>query len=298
MKRKVGFIGLGVMGLPMCRNLLKADYSVVVYDIKESILKTAAREGMEIGTSASDVASKTDVVITMLPDGPDVKDVVLGLDGVLKGAKPGSLLIDMSSISPTVSKEVAEAAKAAGVRMLDAPVSGGQPGAVAGTLSIMVGGSEADFDECKDLLKTMGESVIRVGDVGAGNTAKLCNQIIVAANIAAVGEAFVLVSKAGLDPEVVFKAIKMGLAGSNVMNAKVPLLLERSFEPGFRISLHSKDLANALSAGRDLHVPLPVTSLIQQVLEALKVDGKGDLDHAAIATFFEGLAGVEIRATD
>lgn len=296
MKRKVGFIGLGVMGLPMCRNLLKADYSVVVYDISESILQTAARESMEIGTSASDVASKTDIVITMLPDGPDVKSAVLGPEGVLRGAKPGSFLIDMSSISPTVSKEVAEAANAAGVRMLDAPVSGGQPGAVAGSLSIMVGGSKADFDECEDLLKTMGESVIRVGDVGAGNTAKLCNQIIVAANIAAVGEAFVLASKAGLDPEVVFKAIGNGLAGSNVMNAKVPLLLERNFEPGFRISLHSKDLANALSVGRDLQVPLPVTSLMQQILEALKMDGKGDLDHAAIGTFFEDLAGVEIRA--
>lgn len=295
MKKKIGFIGLGVMGLPMCRNLLKAGYPVVAYDIRDEITKAIAKDGAEVGTSASDVAGKVDVMITVLPDGPDVKDVVLGPKGLLEGARPGSILIDMSSISPTVSKEVAEAAKAKGVRMLDAPVSGGEPGAISGALSIMVGGSKSDFDECSDMLKVMGKSVVRVGDIGAGNTTKLCNQIIVAANIAAVGEAFTLISKAGLDPEVVFDAIRGGLAGSSVMDAKVPLITKRNFQPGFRISLHSKDLANALSAGRDLQVPLPLTSLMQQILEALKVDGKGDLDHSAIATFFEGLAGVTIE---
>ena len=295
MKKKIGFIGLGVMGLPMCRNLLKAGYPVVAYDIRDEITKAIAKDGAEVGTSASDVAGKVDVMITVLPDGPDVKDVVLGPKGLLEGARPGSILIDMSSISPTVSKEVAEAAKAKGVRMLDAPVIGGEPGAISGALSIMVGGSKSDFDECLDMLKVMGKSVVRVGDIGAGNTTKLCNQIIVAANIAAVGEAFTLISKAGLDPEVVFDAIRGGLAGSSVMDAKVPLITKRNFKPGFRISLHSKDLANALSAGRDLQVPLPLTSLMQQILEALKVDGKGDLDHSAIATFFEGLAGVTIE---
>jgi 2-hydroxy-3-oxopropionate reductase len=295
LKKKIGFIGLGVMGLPMCRNLLRAGYPVVAYELRQNVLDEIVKDGAETAASCADVASRSDVIITMLPDSPDVRKAVMGPGGVLEGARPGSIIIDMSSIAPATSKEVAEAAKARGVRMLEAPVSGGQPGAVAGTLSIMVGGDEADFQECLDILKTMGKSVVRVGDIGAGNTTKVCNQIIVALNIAAVGEAFALGTKAGVDPEAIYQAIRGGLAGSNVMDAKVPLLLERKFAPGFRINLHIKDLANALATGKDVGVPLPFTGLVMQVFQALRAEGKGDLDHGAVATFFEKLAGVEVK---
>lgn len=294
-KKKIGFIGLGVMGLPMARNLLKAGYEVTAYDVRKEAMDAIAKDGAALGTSPADVASKSEVIITMLPNSPHVKSAVLGENGVIEGAKPGSILIDMSSIAPGASKEIAQALKAKGIRMLDAPVSGGEPGAIAGTLAIMVGGAQEDFDECLDILKVMGKSVTRVGEIGAGNTTKLVNQIIVALNIAAVGEAFVLGTKAGVDPEAIFEAIKGGLAGSNVMNAKVPLLLDRKFDPGFRIDLHIKDLANVLETGREVGVPLPFTSLVMEVLQALKVQGKGGWDHGAIATFFEGLAGVEVK---
>lgn len=294
--KKVGFIGLGVMGLPMCRNLMKAGYPVVAFDLKREAVDEVVGEGAERGVSPQDVASRAEVIMTMLPDSPQVREVILGPSGVLEGAKPGSIIVDMSSIAPGTSQEVAEEARKRGVRMLDAPVSGGQPGAVAATLSIMVGGDENDFDECYHMLKVMGSSVVRVGDIGAGNTVKLCNQIVVALNIAAVGEAFVLGTKAGVDPNVIFAAIRGGLAGSTVMNAKVPLVVERKFDPGFRIDLHIKDLANALQTGKALDVPLPFTGLVAQVMQALRVQGKGGLDHGAIMTFFEGLAGVEIRS--
>lgn len=295
MAKKIGFIGLGVMGLPMARNLIKAGYEVTAYDVRKEAMDAIAKDGAALGTSPADVASKTEVIITMLPNSPHVKSAVLGANGVIEGAKPGSIVIDMSSIAPGASKEIAQALKAKGVRMLDAPVSGGEPGAIAGTLAIMVGGAQEDFDECLDILKVMGKSVTRVGEIGAGNTTKLANQIIVALNIAAVGEAFVLGTKAGVDPEAIFEAIKGGLAGSNVMNAKVPLLLDRKFDPGFRIDLHIKDLVNALETGRDVGAPLPFTSLVMEVLQALKVQGKGSWDHGAISTFFEGLAGVEVK---
>jgi 2-hydroxy-3-oxopropionate reductase len=235
------------------------------------------------------------VIITMLPDSPQVREVVLGAGGVLEGARKGAIVIDMSSIAPATSKEVAAALQAKGVRLLEAPVSGGQPGAIAGTLSIMVGGAAADFAECQEILLTMGKSVVRVGEIGAGNTTKLANQIIVALNIAAVGEAFVLATKSGVDPEAVFNAIRGGLAGSHVMDAKVPLLLQGKFEPGFRINLHVKDLNNALETGKQIRASLPFTALVREILQSLQVEGKGDLDHGALATFFERLAGVEVR---
>jgi 2-hydroxy-3-oxopropionate reductase len=293
--KQLGFIGLGVMGLPMCRNLLKAEHPVVAYEIRREILAEAVKDGATPASSPKDVASQADVTITMLPDSPQVKEVMLGPGGVLEGARPGSLVIDMSSIAPAAAKEVGAALAAKGVRFLEAPVSGGQPGAIAGTLSIMVGGAPADFEEAEPLLRLLGKSVVRVGEVGAGNTTKLANQIIVALNIAAVGEAFTLATKAGVDPEVVFEAIRGGLAGSHVMDAKVPLLLSGKFEPGFRINLHVKDLNNALETGKQLKVPLPFTALVFQILESLQVAGKGDLDHGALSTFFEQLAGVEVR---
>lgn len=292
--KRIAFIGLGVMGMPMCCNLIEAGYPMVVYARRPETLKKMVAEGAEARSSSAEASKDADVIITMLPDSPEVEEVVLGPSGVLEGARPGSILIDMSSIAPSASKRIAARLGECGVRMLEAPVSGGQPGAIAGTLSIMVGGDQADFEECEEILKVMGKSVVRVGDIGAGNTVKLCNQIIVALNIAAVGEAFSLGTKAGVDPAVIFSAIRGGLAGSNAMDAKIPLVLERDFDPGFRIDLHIKDLANALQTGRDLTVPLPLTSLIMQVLQALKVEGKGDLDHGAIMTFFEELAEVTI----
>ncbi len=293
--RRIGFIGLGVMGGPMCRNLLKAGYRVTAYDIRTEAVRDMAQSGAVPGASPKAVAAAADVVITMLPDSPQVKEVVLGPEGVLAGAAAGSILIDMSSIAPAVAREIGAAASARGVRFLDAPVSGGQPGAVAGTLSIMAGGRQEDFEACRAILETMGKSVVRVGEVGAGNTVKLCNQIIVAVNIAAIGEAFVLGVKAGVDPEAIFAAIRGGLAGSAAMEAKVPLLLAGRFEPGFRIDLHRKDLANALETGQALDVPLPFTALAMQILTALRAAGLGGLDHGAIATFFEDLAGVKVR---
>lgn len=278
----------------MCCNLIKAGYPMAVYARRPETLKKVVAEGAEAKSSSAEASKNADVIITMLPDSPEVEAVVLGPSGVLEGARPGSILIDMSSIAPSASKRIAARLGECGVRMLEAPVSGGQPGAIAGTLSIMVGGDQADFEECEEILKVMGKSVVRVGDIGAGNTVKLCNQIIVALNIAAVGEAFSLGTKAGVDPAVIFSAIRGGLAGSNAMDVKIPLVLERDFDPGFRIDLHIKDLANALQTGRDLTVPLPFTSLIMQVLQALKVEGKGDLDHGAIMTFFEELAEVTI----
>lgn len=293
--KKLGFIGLGVMGLPMCRNLLKAGYPVVAYELRPDVLQQAVADGAVPAASPKEVASRSEVIITILPDSPQVREVVLGAGGVLEGARAGAIVIDMSSIAPATSKEVAAALQAKGVRMLEAPVSGGQPGAIAGTLSIMVGGAAADFAECQEILLTMGKSVVRVGEIGAGNTTKLANQIIVALNIAAVGEAFVLATKSGVDPEAVFNAIRGGLAGSHVMDAKVPLLLQGKFEPGFRINLHVKDLNNALETGKQIKASLPFTALVREILQSLQVEGKGDLDHGALATFFERLAGVEVR---
>jgi 2-hydroxy-3-oxopropionate reductase len=235
------------------------------------------------------------MVVTMLPDGPDVEKAVLGPGGVLEGARPGAVVVDMSSISPTVSQKVAAACAGKGVEFLDAPVSGGEPKAVDGTLAIMVGGKPEVFEKALPVLQKMGSSVTLTGPAGAGNVTKLANQIMVACNIAAMGEALVLATRAGLDPEVVFNAVKGGLAGSTVLNAKAPLVIARNFKPGFRIRLHQKDLRNALLAAEAMKVSLPVTSLVQQMLMALMNEGKGDLDHSAIVTFIEQMAGVEIK---
>jgi 2-hydroxy-3-oxopropionate reductase len=232
----------------------------------------------------------------MLPDGPEVEQVVLGPSGVLEGVRQGSTVIDMSSVNPLVAQKVGAACAAKGVRFLDAPVSGGEPKAIDGTLAIMVGGDEAVFKEMEPVLQVMGSSVTLTGPVGAGNFTKLANQIIVACNIAAMGEAFVLATRAGLDPNTVFNAIKGGLAGSTVLNAKAPMVISRNFNPGFRIRLHQKDLRNALLAAESMKVGLPLTSAVQQMLMALMNQGKGDLDHSAIVTFIEEMAGVEVKS--
>jgi len=292
---KIGFIGLGIMGKPMAKNLLKAGYPLVVYDVNPAPVKELAAAGAETASSAKEVAQKTDVVITMLPNSPHVKAAVTGPNGVLEGTKPGMIIVDMSSIAPLAAKEVAAKAAEKGVEMLDAPVSGGEPKAIDGTLSIMVGGKKEIFEKCRDFLNKMGTSIVLCGDIGAGNTTKLANQIIVALNIAAMSEALVLGTKAGVNPETIFMAIRGGLAGSAVLEAKVPMVLSDNFKPGFRIELHIKDLANAMDTAHELGVPLPLTSQVMEIMQALKVDGKAGNDHGGIVQFYEKLAKIEVR---
>ncbi len=292
----VGFVGLGIMGRPMLKNLLKAGHTVVAYGRNAEKLEASVKDGAQRGASNSDVGARAEIIITMLPDGPEVEEVVLGANGILSGAKSGSLIIDMSSINPLVSQKIGAACAGKGVEFLDAPVSGGEPKAVDGTLAIMVGGKEEVFAKAEPILKCIGSSVTLTGPIGAGNTTKLANQIMVACNIAAMGEALTLATRCGLNPDVVVNAIKGGLAGSAVLNAKGPMLIARNFKPGFRINLHQKDLRNALQTAESNHVCLPITSLVQQMLSSLIADGKGDLDHSAIATFVEQASHVEVKA--
>jgi 2-hydroxy-3-oxopropionate reductase len=284
------------MGRPMLNNLLKAGHTVVAYGRTAAKLDACVSDGAQRGASNSDVGARASIVITMLPDGPDVEEVVLGANGILAGSKPGSLIVDMSSINPLVSQQIAAACAAKGVDFLDAPVSGGEPKAIEGTLAIMVGGSEEVFRKAEPLLKCMGSSVTLTGPVGAGNTTKLANQIMVACNIAAMGEALALATRCGLNPEVVVNAIKGGLAGSAVLNAKAPMLIARNFKPGFKIRLHQKDLRNALQTAETNRVFLPITALVQQMLSSLIADGKGELDHSAIATFVEEASHIEVKS--
>jgi 2-hydroxy-3-oxopropionate reductase len=292
---KIAFVGLGIMGKPMSKNLLKAGHSVVVFDVAPAPVADVVAAGGTAAKSAKEAASQADVIVTMLPDGPEVEAAVLGPGGILEGAAKGSTVVDMSSISPVVAQKVGAACAAKGVEFLDAPVSGGEPKAIEGTLAIMVGGDANTFAKIEPILKNMGASVTLTGPVGAGNVTKLANQIMVACNIAAMGEALTLATKAGLDPEVVFNAVKGGLAGSTVLNAKAPMVISRNFQPGFRIALHQKDLRNALLAAESMKVSLPLTGVVQNMLMALMNDGKGSLDHSAIVTFTEKMAGVEIK---
>jgi 2-hydroxy-3-oxopropionate reductase len=292
---KIGFIGLGIMGKPMSRNLLKAGFQLVVYDIDKVPVEELKQAGAEVGASPMDVGAKTHVIITMLPNSPHVKAAVLGKDGVIEGALKGSIVVDMSSITPIVSREISEALAQKGIRMLDAPVSGGEPKAIDGTLSIMAGGAHADFDEVLPIFKAMGSSAVLTGGSGAGSVTKLANQIIVQLNIAAVSEALVMATKAGVDPELVYKAIRGGLAGSTVLDAKAPLMLDRKFDPGGRISTNLKDIANVLETSHEIGVPLPLTAVVMEILQALKADGMGSLDHGAIVRFYEKLAHVEVK---
>jgi 2-hydroxy-3-oxopropionate reductase len=292
---KIGFVGLGIMGKPMARNLMKAGHELFIYDIAPEPVSALVSGGAQGCASASEAASKGEVSITMLPDGPDVEAAVLGPRGVLEGARRSSIVVDMSSISPIVAQKIAAACAQRGVEFLDAPVSGGEPKAIDGTLAIMVGGKRETFDAVLPLFQSMGSSATLTGPAGAGNVTKLANQIMVACNIAAMGEALVLATKAGLDPDVVFQAVKGGLAGSTVLNAKAPMVIGRNFKPGFRIRLHQKDLRNALLAAESLKVSLPFTSMVQQMLIALMNEGKGDLDHSAIVNFLEDMGGVHVE---
>ena len=293
---KIGFVGLGIMGRPMCKNLLKAGLTVTAFDpFATEALDDVVSCGAIRGTSNADVAAKSDVVITMVPNSPHVKEAVMGKNGILEGAKPGLILVDMSSISPIASKEICAEVEKKGCFMIDAPVSGGEPKAIDGTLAIMVGGKEEVFNKVKDILMLMGSSVTLCGDIGAGNTTKLANQIIVAANIAAVGEALVLGKKAGVNPEAIYKAIRGGLAGSTVMDAKAPMMLDGNFNPGFRINLHIKDLNNALDAGHSVGAPLPLTASVMEMMQWLKATGHEGEDHSSLVRYYEFLADTDVR---
>lgn len=295
MKKRIGFIGLGIMGRPMSSNLLKAGYELSVFDINKEAVTALAAEGARGAASPKEVAEHSDIIFTMLPNSQHVKEVILGENGILNGASKGSVIIDMSSISPVVSKELSVKAVNAGLSMLDAPVSGGEPKAIAGTLAIMVGGSESVFDSVQDVLHVLGEDVTLVGDNGCGATAKLANQIIVNLNIAAMSEALVFAAKAGINVEKMYKAIRGGLAGSAVLDAKVPLILERNFVAGGRIDINLKDMTNVMETAHDIGVPLPLSSQLLEIFHALKVDGKAADDHGGIVQYFEKLAGVEVK---
>ncbi|EHX5424443.1 2-hydroxy-3-oxopropionate reductase [Shigella flexneri] len=279
MTMKVGFIGLGIMGKPMSKNLLKAGYSLVVADRNPEAIADVIAAGAETASTAKAIAEQCDVIITMLPNSPHVKEVALGENGIIEGAKPGTVLIDMSSIAPLASREISEALKAK---------------AIDGTLSVMVGGDKAIFDKYYDLMKAMAGSVVHTGAIGAGNVTKLANQVIVALNIAAMSEALTLATKAGVNPDLVYQAIRGGLAGSTVLDAKAPMVMDRNFKPGFRIDLHIKDLANALDTSHGVGAQLPLTAAVMEMMQALRADGLGTADHSALACYYEKLAKVEV----
>lgn len=290
---KIGFIGLGIMGKPMAKNLLKAGYPLLVNNRSQAPMQELAACGAIPATQA-EIGENCDVVLTMLPNSPQVKQVMLGENGVAAHMHPGSTFIDMTSINPVASKEITAALAEKGIEMLDAPVSGGEPKAIDGSLSFMVGGKQEIFDRFKPLLETMGSSVVHCGDVGAGNTTKLANQIIVACNIQALAEALTLAQKAGVDPQLVFEAIRGGLAGSTVMNAKAPMMIAGDNKPGFKIDLHIKDLNNALDCAHTVGCPVPMTAEVQEILQWLHNNGEGQHDHSCIAHYYEHLTGIEI----
>jgi 2-hydroxy-3-oxopropionate reductase len=292
MAEKVGFIGLGIMGKPMAHNLIEAGYELVVLDHSRGPMDELAAKGAEADAkSPKEIAEKSDIIITMLPDSPQVREVVAEENGLLEGIKEGSLIVDMSSISPVVAQEMAAAARERGIGMLDAPVSGGDVGAQQGTLSIMVGGEEEDFERAKPLFEVMGRVVNHVGPAGAGQVVKVANQIVVALSIEAVSEALVLCSKAGeVDPAKTLDALSGGLAGNQVMKVRRDNFLNHDFSPGFRIDLHHKDLGNALAAAREYGVPVPMTALVDQMLQALRMKGHGSEDHSALLRVIEDWA--------
>lgn len=294
MKKTIGFIGLGIMGKPMSLNLLKAGYQVHVNDLNTETVDTLVAAGAQFATPA-EMGADCDVVITMLPASHHVKQVVLGDNGILTNATPGTVIIDMSSISPVASVEIANEAAKQGVDMIDAPVSGGEPKAIDGTLAIMAGGKESVFESVKDVFECVGSDIVLVGDNGSGVTAKLANQIIVNLNIAAMSEALVLAAKAGIDVEKMYQAIRGGLAGSAVLDAKVPLILDRNFVAGGRIDINLKDMTNVMETAHEIGVPLPLSSQLVEIFHALKVDGKAADDHGGIIQYYERLANVEVR---
>ena len=290
----LGLIGLGIMGRPMGRNLLTAGYRLVVHDVVRPAVDELAAEGAIPATSPREVAAACDILITMLPDSPDVEAVYLGGDGALAAARPGWLAIDMSSISPRVARRLAGLAEAAGADMLDAPVSGGDRGAIAGTLSIMVGGSAAAFERALPVLRVMGRTIVHVGPAGSGQVVKVCNQVVVAEVIEAVSEALVLGAKAGVDPAGIVEVLQGGLAATRVLEMRGPNMLAGRFEPGFRVRLHLKDLRNALELARETGVVLPVAAEVEQLMQRMAIAGRGNDDHSGLITVLEELAGFRV----
>lgn len=290
-KERIGFIGLGIMGKPMVRNLLKGGFVPLIFNRSKGAVDELSAEGATAAESAREVAEESDIVITMLPASPDVEAVFRGNDGVLAGAREGLLLIDMSTISPVVTKALSAEASEKGARMLDAPVSGGDKGAVSGTLSIMAGGEKEDLERAMPVFEAMGKTIVHCGPIGSGQIVKACNQIVVALVIEAISEAFVLGSKAGVDPDVLLRVLSGGLAQTKVMDLRGPTMIKHEFAPGFKARLHRKDLSIILQTAREFGVVLPVTSMVEQMFTRLIEDGKGDLDHSSLLTVIEELSG-------
>lgn len=293
--KRIGFIGLGVMGSPMAANLLKAHYYLTVYDVFPEKMAELVNKGATAASSPKEVAAQSDVVLTMLPSNEVVKRVYVGEKGIFEGAKKGTVVIDMSSTSPVLIKELHEEAVKKGLKMLDSPVSGGEPKAIDGTLAIMAGGLREVFEEAKAVLQAMAGTVTYMGPIGSGNVAKLANQIIVALNIAAVSEAITFACKAGLDPEVVFHGIRGGLAGSAVLEAKLPMMYNRDFKPGARMMVHIKDLQNAIDMAHEISAVLPLTSQVLEFMYSLKAEGKENIDHGGIVQFYEKISNVIVE---
>lgn len=293
---KVGFIGLGIMGKPMVKNLLKAGITTTVYDINEKAVAALVQEGAKSANSPKEVATNQDVVITMVPNAAIVKSILQGENGVLAGVTAGTVIVDMSSVSPVASKEFAKLAATKDCPFLDSPVSGGEPGAIQGTLAFMIGGEQKNIDKIKDVFEAMGKSITLVGANGSGSVAKLANQIMVNLNIAAVSEALVLAEKAGADPKKVYEAVRGGLAGSTVLDAKAPMMYSRNFRPGGTLAINLKDITNVMDTARSLDIPLLLTSSLQQIMLSLKADGHIMDDHSGIVQFYEKIANVIVKA--
>lgn len=290
----IGFIGLGIMGKPMARNLLKAGYPLVVHNRSRPAANELEKEGAKVAGSPQEVAAQTEIIITMLPDSPDVEQVYAGTQGVFAGTRPGTLLVDMSSISPVVARRLAAEAEKRKLEMLDAPVSGGEVGAINAALSIMIGGKAAAVERAMPIFQALGKNVVHVGEAGAGQVTKAANQVVVGLTIAAVSEALVLATKAGVDPAKVRQVLLGGFAQSRILDAHGQKMLERNFMPGFRIRLHEKDLSIALATGKEYGVPLLLTAVVDQMMTTMKATGRGELDHSGLVTLIEEWADIAI----
>lgn len=294
---KIGFIGLGIMGKPMAKNLLKAGVELLVCDLNEEAVKEVTMAGAEAGSYAQ-IGEQCEIIFLILPNGDISKSVLFDENGVASALTPGKIVCDMSSVTPVESKECFERLMEQGVGFVDAPVSGGEPGAVGGTLAFMAGGRQEDFDALTPYFEIMGSSAVRIGDSGSGSVTKLANQIIVNNTIAIVSEAFVLATKAGADPVKVYEAIRGGLAGSAVLDAKVPMMVERNFVPGGKISINHKDIKNVVNTAHALDVPIPYSAQLYEILQTLKVHGHMNDDHAGIVQYFEALADVQVKKVE
>jgi 2-hydroxy-3-oxopropionate reductase len=295
MQTRVGFIGLGIMGKPMAKNLLRAGFSLVVHNRSRASVEELTKLGATPANSPSEVAAHVETIITMLPNSPDVELVALGPDGLKEGVKAGQLLIDMSTINPIVSQKIAKELAPAGVAMVDAPVSGGEKGAIDAALSIMAGGEPQDFERALPLFQALGKTITHMGPLGSGGFTKLANQIIVAINLTAIGEALVFGTKAGVDAQKMIRALAGGLAGSKCLDQKSEKILNGDFSPGFKIDLHFKDLNLIHDAARSVDAPVPTAAFVEQLFEALRVRGRGGLDHSGVITLFEDLANIQVR---